>query len=133
MAHASLRLTGLSKRFGDTRALTDVSLEVRPGEVLGYLGPNGAGKTTTIRLVMGMLRPTAGRAEVGGLDCWRDPVAAHRLVGYVPGDAATYPRLTGRQHVDYFASLRHAAPDGGASSPSSRPGPARWRSGSTST
>ena len=76
MDRASLRLTGLSKRFGETRALTDVSLEVRPGEVFGYLGPNGAGKTTTIRLVMGMLRPTAGRAEVGGLDCWRDPVAA---------------------------------------------------------
>jgi ABC-2 type transport system ATP-binding protein len=105
---ASLRLTGLSKRFGETQALSDVSLAVRPGEVFGYLGPNVAGKTTTIRLVMGMLRPTAGRAEVGGLDCWRDPVATHRLVGYVPGDAATYPRLTGRQHVDYFANLRHA-------------------------
>ena len=108
MDGASLRLTGLSKHFGDIRALTDVSLEVRPGEVLGYLGPNGAGKTTTIRLVMGMLRPSAGRAEVGGVDCWGDPVAAHRLVGYVPGEAATYSRLTGRQHVDYFASLRHA-------------------------
>jgi ABC-2 type transport system ATP-binding protein len=107
-----LALTDLSKRFRDISALTGVTLDVRPGEVFGYLGPNGAGKTTTIRLVLGMLRPSTGTAAVGGLDCWRDPVGVHRLVGYVPGDAATYPRLTGVQHVEYFANLRREGPRG---------------------
>ena len=113
MDGVSLRLAGLSKRFRRLSALTDVSLEVRPGEVFGYLGPNGAGKTTTIRLVMGMLRPSAGTAAVGRRDCWRDPVGVHRRVGYVPGDASTYPRLTGAQHVEYFAHLRRGGPGGG--------------------
>jgi ABC-2 type transport system ATP-binding protein len=76
---------GLSKRFGAVQALADLDLEVRPGEVLGYLGPNGAGKTTTIRLLLGMLRPTAGRAEIFGLDAQRDTVAAHRRLAYVGG------------------------------------------------
>jgi ABC-2 type transport system ATP-binding protein len=103
-----VRLTDLSKRFGSNVALDGISLTIEPGEVFGYLGPNGAGKTTTIRLLMGMLKPNAGRAEVFGLDAWRDPVAVHRLVGYVPGEPALYDRLTGREHVTYFASLRHS-------------------------
>ena len=102
-----IRTQGLTKTFGPTRALADLDLEVRAGEVFGYLGPNGAGKTTTIRLLMGMLRPTAGRAEVGGRDVWRESVAVHRQVGYLPGEPVLYPKLTGRQHVDYFLHLRN--------------------------
>ncbi len=99
-------LEGLSKSFGRTVALEEVSLTIEPGEVFGYLGPNGAGKTTTIRLLTGMLRPTSGRARVFGLDSWRDAVAVHRRIGYVPGDPSLYRRLTGRQHVAYLEHLR---------------------------
>lgn len=104
-----LRLVDLRKRFGKSVALDGVSLTIGPGEVFGYLGPNGAGKTTTIRLLMGMLRPTSGRAEILGRDCWRQPVEVHKQVGYVPGDPALYDRLTGRHHVAYCFHLRHHA------------------------
>ncbi len=105
----AVRTERLCKSYGDVVALTDVDLAVEPGEVLGYLGPNGAGKTTTLRLLLGMLRPTAGRAEVLGLDAWRDSVEVHRRVGYLPGEPALYDRLTGAQTVTYFASLRRDA------------------------
>lgn len=105
-AEALVRLDGLTKRFGKRTALEDVSFSIEPGEVFGYLGPNGAGKTTTIRLLMGMLRPTSGSSRILGLDAWRQPVPAHRKVGYVPGEPALYDRLTGHQHVAYCAHLR---------------------------
>ena len=73
----AVRTAQLSKRYGDTLALDGLDLDVQEGEVYGYLGPNGAGKTTTIRLLLGLHRPSAGRAELFGVDCWRDPVAAH--------------------------------------------------------
>lgn len=101
-----VRLTDLKKRFGKTAALDGVSLTIGPGEVFGYLGPNGAGKTTTIRLLMGMLRPTSGRAEILGLDCWRQPVDVHKVVGYVPGEPALYDRLNGHDHVGFCSHLR---------------------------
>jgi ABC-2 type transport system ATP-binding protein len=103
-----VRTTGLSKSYGRLTALSDVSLCIDGGEVFGYLGPNGAGKTTTLRLLMGMIRPTAGSATVLGLDAWRDSVEIHRRVGYVQGEAALYDRLTGRQHISYFCHLRGA-------------------------
>ena len=104
-----IRTEGLGKRFGRATALTALDLDVVAGEVLGYLGPNGAGKTTTLRLLMGMLRPSTGRAEVLGRDSWRDAVAVHRDVGYLPGEPVFYGKLTGRQHVEYFAALRRVA------------------------
>lgn len=104
-----VRAEALTKHFGRDVALADVDLEIKRGEVFGYLGPNGAGKTTTLRLLIGMLRPTAGRAEVFGLDAWRDSVAVHRRVGYVPGEPTLYPRLTGHEHVTYFSHLRGTA------------------------
>jgi ABC-2 type transport system ATP-binding protein len=97
---------GLSKRYGRVLALDRLDLDVRAGEVLGFLGPNGAGKTTTIRLLMGYLRPTAGRATVFGLDAWRDSVAVHRRCGYLPGDLRLWPRLTARQVGTHLARLR---------------------------
>ncbi|HWD76616.1 MAG TPA: ATP-binding cassette domain-containing protein [Solirubrobacteraceae bacterium] len=82
----AIRTAGLSKRYRDTLALADLALEVHEGEVYGYLGPNGAGKTTTIRLLLGLHRPTAGRAELFEVDAWGEPVAAHRRVAYVAGE-----------------------------------------------
>lgn len=95
MTLPALQAVGLTKRFGTVEALRDLDLEIAPGEVLGYLGPNGAGKTTTIRLILGMLHASAGRAFIFGLDAHRDTVAAHRRVSYVPGEASLWPSLTG--------------------------------------
>ena len=97
---------GLSKRYGDTVALDTLDLSVRPGEVYGYLGPNGAGKTTTIRLLLGLHRPTAGRAELFGVDAWRDPVRAHGRVAYVAGEPFLWPGLTGAETLAFLATLR---------------------------
>jgi ABC-2 type transport system ATP-binding protein len=94
---AAIRTEGLSKAFGETRALSSLDLEVAPGEVFGYLGPNGAGKTTTIRLLLGLIRATAGRAEIFGVDCQADPVAAHGRVAFVPGDVSLWPTLSGTE------------------------------------
>ncbi|GAA4352428.1 ABC transporter ATP-binding protein [Microbacterium rhizosphaerae] len=96
----------LAKRYRHSLALDGVSLTLEPGEVFGYLGPNGAGKTTTIRLLMGMLRPSSGRAVVCGLDAWSEARDVHRVVGYVPGEPSVYTRLTGAQHIDYICHLR---------------------------
>lgn len=101
-----IRAQDLAKRFRHARALDGVSLTLEPGEVFGYLGPNGAGKTTTIRILMGMLRPSSGRAVIFGHDSWREAQRVHRLVGYVPGEPSLYARLTGAQHVDYLCHLR---------------------------
>jgi ABC-2 type transport system ATP-binding protein len=94
---AAIVTEGLSKTYGKTEALVSLDLEVPEGEVLGYLGPNGAGKTTTLRLLLGLIRPTAGRAQIFGVDCLGDPVLAHRRVAYVPGEASLWPSLTGTE------------------------------------
>jgi ABC-2 type transport system ATP-binding protein len=96
----------LTKHYGDVEALVDLDLDVRPGEIFGFLGPNGAGKTTTIRTLMDEIRPTSGSATIAGLDTHRDSVEIRRHVGYIPGDLAMYPNLTGRDTLTYFANLR---------------------------
>jgi ABC-2 type transport system ATP-binding protein len=101
----AIRTSGLTKRYGGTLALDGLDLEVRPGEVYGYLGPNGAGKTTTIRLLLGLHRPTAGRAELFGIDAWADPVAAHRRAAYVAGEPSLWPGLTGAETLEYLGRL----------------------------
>ena len=88
---------GLSKIYGEQFALKDLDLDVQEGEVLGYLGPNGAGKTTTIRLLLGLIAPTAGSATVFGMDAQRDAPEVHRRLAYVPGEASLWPGLTGRE------------------------------------
>jgi ABC-2 type transport system ATP-binding protein len=102
----AIRAEGLSKRYGDLEALAGLDLEVTQGEVLGYLGPNGAGKTTTIRLLLGMLRPTSGRAEIFGLDVQRDTVAAHRRLAYVGGETSLWPSLTGQETLHLLGRVQ---------------------------
>jgi ABC-2 type transport system ATP-binding protein len=97
---------GLTKDYGQGRGLFGLDLDVRRGEILGFLGPNGAGKSTTMRLLLDQIRPTAGRATVLGLDARADSLAVRRRVGYLPGDFALYPKLTGRAVLDHFAALR---------------------------
>ncbi|QBJ94567.1 ABC transporter ATP-binding protein [Rhodococcus sp. ABRD24] len=101
-----VRTENLTKTYGRLTALSGVDLCIERGEVFGYLGPNGAGKSTTLRLLMGMLRPTAGTAELFGSDAWASSAALRRRVGYVPGEFALYPRMTGRQHIHYLQNLR---------------------------
>ena len=111
---AAIRTTGLAKSFGTTAALRPLDLDVGEGEVLGYLGPNGAGKTTTIRCLLGLVRASAGRAEIFGVDAQELPVEARRRVAYVPGEANLWPGLTGaetlhllgRVHGEVDASYR---------------------------
>ncbi|MFF0814657.1 ABC transporter ATP-binding protein [Rhodococcus sp. NPDC003318] len=96
----------LTRRFGPRRGVTDVSFTISPGEVFGFLGPNGAGKSTTIRLLLGLYRPTSGRMRVFDRDPTRDGVEINRRIGYLPGELALYPKLTGAQHLDRFARIR---------------------------
>ena len=97
---------GLVKAFGSTRALDELDLTVRPGEVHGFLGPNGAGKTTTIRVLLGLLRRDAGAVSVLGGDPWRDAVRLHRRLAYVPGEVNLWPNLTGGEVIDLLGALR---------------------------
>ena len=102
----ALRITGLVKDYGQVHAVRGIDLEVRHAEVFGFLGPNGAGKTTTIRCILDLLRPTAGRIEVFGLDPRRDGVAVRRRIAYVPGELRLPERQTGHQLVAAIARLR---------------------------
>jgi ABC-2 type transport system ATP-binding protein len=96
----------LTKTYGNHRGIIELDLEVGEGEIFGFLGPNGAGKTTTMRVLLDLIRPTAGRAEVFGIETTADPVAIHRRVGYLPGEFDLYDGLTGAQTIGYFANLR---------------------------
>ena len=103
-AHDAIQTIELTKRFGQTLALDQLDLTVAAGEVFGLLGPNGAGKSTTIRLLLGLLRPTAGRARIFG-DAAADAAAAHRHLAYVPADVALWPALTGAETLELLADI----------------------------
>lgn len=100
----------LTKHYGDCRALENLNLSIAPGEVFGLLGPNGSGKSTAIRLILGFLRPTAGRAELAGFDCWRYSVDARRNVAYLPGELRLYETMTGRKLITFLGQLRGNEP-----------------------
>src|SRR6187401_2870642 len=96
----------LTKDYGSFRALAGLNLAVAPGEVFGLLGPNGSGKSTALRLMLGFLKPTAGRASIAGFDCWTDGVEARKRVAYLPGELRLYDTMTGRRIVTFLAQLR---------------------------
>ena len=103
---APIKTEGLTKHYGDVKALVELDLEVRRGEVFGFLGPNGAGKTTTIRSLLHFLFPTAGSASVLGLDVATEAVEVRSRVAYVPSEYSLYPKLTGAENLTYLANLR---------------------------
>ncbi len=112
---AIVTIEGVGKRYGRVAAVSDVSLEVRRGEVLGLLGPNGSGKTTLLRMLTGYLAPTAGRLTVAGFDTERQPMEARRRIGYVPESLPLYGHMRVGEFLSFIARLRglsrKAAPD----------------------
>jgi ABC-2 type transport system ATP-binding protein len=105
----AVEIRGLTKSFGDVRALDGLDLTVPVGEVVGFLGPNGAGKSTTIRVLLGLLRADAGSVRLLGGDPWADAVDLHRRLAYVPGDVSLWPALTGGEAIDLLGRLRGRA------------------------
>jgi ABC-2 type transport system ATP-binding protein len=101
-----LKTEDLVKKFGNFTALDKVNLEVKSGEVYGFIGPNGAGKTTTIRILLGILQATGGKASIFGMDSWKDAVEIHKRIAYVPGEVNLWSNLTGGEVIDLFVSLR---------------------------
>jgi len=98
---------GLTRAYGGKVALRDLDLRVEPGEILGFLGPNGAGKSTTVKILTGMLKPTAGRAAVAGFDVLGNPLEVKRRIGYVPETGALYDNLSASEYLELVASLHH--------------------------
>jgi ABC-2 type transport system ATP-binding protein len=105
-----IRLRRLSKRYGESEAVRELDLDVPTGQVVALLGPNGAGKSTTVKMLCGMVPPTAGTAEVFGLDVVRESVEVKRIVGYVPESGAVFETLTGWEYLTLVAALYHLAP-----------------------
>ncbi len=101
-----IEAAGLRKTFGEVVAVDEVSFSVADGSVTGLLGPNGAGKSTTLRMLYGLMKPNAGSVAVDGVAVSEDPVGAQKRIGALPDSHALYPRLTGRENVEYFAALR---------------------------
>ena len=100
-----IRIEGLRKQYSKVEAVKGIDLEVRPGEIFGFLGPNGAGKTTTIKMAVGMLRPTAGRVLIDGVDVAENPIEAKRVMGFIPDRPYIYGKLTGAEFLRFIAGL----------------------------
>lgn len=100
-----IRTKGLTKKYGNKTVLDNLDLEVKKGEVLGYLGPNGAGKTTTIRLLLGLIQPTAGEAMILGKDVTKHAADIHEHIAYVPGETNLWPSLSGAETLKFIANL----------------------------
>src|SRR5436305_14531843 len=105
MSPPIIRTRGLTKRFGDFTAVSDLSIEVMPGTIFAFLGANGSGKSTTIRMLIGLLRPTAGTVEVDGVDVIRRPRRARDHIGYMGQQVSLYQGLTLRENVEFYAGL----------------------------
>ena len=106
MPESLLATENLTKDYGSFRALAGLSLTIAPGEIVGLLGPNGSGKSTALRLILGFLQPTIGRASIAGFNCWSEGVEARRRVAYLPGELRLYDTMTGRRLVRFLAQLR---------------------------
>ncbi len=98
-----IALRGVTKSYGPKRAVDDLTLEVRDGEIFGFIGPNGAGKTTTIKMIVGMLQPDVGSVTVNGVDVMQEPITAKMGMAYVPDTPDVYERLTGMQFINFIA------------------------------
>jgi ABC-2 type transport system ATP-binding protein len=110
MSAPLLLAENLTKDYGSFRALSELNLSVAPGEIVGLLGPNGSGKSTALRLMLGFLRPTHGRAAIGGFDCWTANVEARKRVAYLPGELRLYDTMTGRRLITFLGNLRGDPP-----------------------
>jgi len=103
-----ITLTGLTKRYGRFTAVDGIDLTVPKGELFGFLGPNGAGKTTTFRMIAGIILPTGGRIQIGGVDLLRQPLLAKRRLGYIPDRPFVYDKVTGAEFLRFVAALYDA-------------------------
>jgi ABC-2 type transport system ATP-binding protein len=106
MSNVAIDIQQLTRSYGPRRGVSDVNLKVERGALFGFLGPNGAGKTTTIRVLLGFLRPTSGKATALGLDCWRQSHTLKHDVGAIPGDLRLWPWLSGRSALKLFGRIR---------------------------
>jgi ABC-2 type transport system ATP-binding protein len=104
-AQLLIETSQLTKRYGDKTAVKDVSFNVSSGEIFGFLGPNGAGKTTTIKIIVGLLRPSSGTVKVAGYDVVQQPLQAKTVSGYVPDSPDLYPKLSGRELLQFVGDL----------------------------
>lgn len=111
MTQTIIRCENLTKFYGKSRGVEDLTFEVRPGQVFGFLGPNGAGKTTTIRCLLSLLKPTGGKSFLFDEEVKLNDSSAHSRIGYVPGDIALYPAQTGKWMIDYVSGLRGSNPE----------------------
>jgi len=100
-----IKLTNLTKQYGDFTAVKSINLEVKAGEVFGFLGPNGAGKTTTIKMMAGLLQPTGGSVEIGGFDVQKEPLQAKAITGFIPDRPYLYEKLTAAEFMRFVAEL----------------------------
>ena len=107
-----IEVENLTKRYGPTLAVSDVSFNVQKGEVLGFLGPNGAGKTTTMRVITGFLQPTLGKVRVAGFDVVEDPLEAKRRTGYLPETPPVYPDMTVHEYLAFVARIKGVSRQG---------------------
>jgi ABC-2 type transport system ATP-binding protein len=101
-----IQTMNLTKSYGKSRGIKDVSITVNRGDIFGFLGPNGAGKSTTIRTLLDFIRPSAGSAAIFGMDCRKDSVAIRKHIGYIPGDFGLYGNMTGWKFLEYFGRIR---------------------------
>jgi ABC-2 type transport system ATP-binding protein len=100
-----IEISGLRKNFGQLAAVKDLNLSVKPGEIFGFLGPNGAGKTTTVKLITGLLKPSAGTVKICGFDITTQTIEAKRVMGLVPDEPFVYPKLTGAEYLRFIGEL----------------------------
>ena len=105
-----IELKGITKQYGDFRAVDNINLKVSEGEIFGFLGPNGAGKTTTIKMIAGVLKPSAGSVTIAGIDMLKQPEAAKHKIGFIPDRPYLYEKLTGMEFLKFTADL-YSVPD----------------------
>lgn len=102
-----LKLENISKSYNKVavKAVDNISLDIKPGEIFGFLGPNGAGKTTTIKMIVGLLKPDSGKVTIGTVDAWKDPLAAKSMISYVPDNPEVYDKLKGIEYLNFIADM----------------------------